>query len=231
MGLFAKAMKKFMKPKGKGKGKGMGKGKGKGKGFGKGKGKGKGKGMMKCPTHIVALHVCPSEVVTSILEKGFNKSTDPKRCRIGGGVYLTNSRTVAESYKTHQEEKAQTEAKNNGGEPTKYTILECVIKTEKKMWDAGKNDLFTADWPFKGTGIACGQHFPAMGMGEDCFSEYVITNDKGFRATVIKVNGKWARMPKNSVMAKTYSMFKGRTDTKLRNLRNGLRCMYFPAKP
>jgi len=175
-----------------------------------------GLGWIWCPCNIATFHVCPREVIDLILKDGFKPSTDPSRCRIGGGVYTTNSRNVAEHYKKHQETK----------ETKGYAILTCLVKTKGGLTDFGSVNVFDAGWPHA-TSVACGQHFPAMGMDRDeRFSEYVSQNSRS--VIVLEVDGNKPRLPTGSVMLRDVSRWykggKPNWKSKIIELANGMRC-------
>merc|ERR1719350_217819 len=92
------------------------------------------------------------------------------------------------------------------------------------MTDFGSVSIFDASWPHA-SAVACGQHFPAMGMKSDeRFSEYDSKNSD-YCVTVLKVGGSRPQLPPKSVMHNEISRwYKAGWKSEIITLKNGMRC-------
>jgi len=142
-------------------------------------------GQISCPETIIAYHVCPKNVVKSILMNGFKPGTNPKHCRIGKGIYFFARHHCAVNY-----------AKKVNG-----TILTTALHTTHDIFDTGDKSYYKAAWLWGKVGIALGWHYPALNQGKH-FHELVKRNPKS--TTVLYVGKKEAVLPKGSVFKKTH---------------------------
>merc|ERR1719277_2360297 len=101
---------------------------------------------MSCSKTMIVYHVTARPNVPKILRHGFKPGFDPKRSRIGHGIYAFTKLRCAIRF----------------AEKTNGKILTCAMHTTGTIFDLGEKDYFTSKWVCGGTGIGIGRHWQAM---------------------------------------------------------------------
>lgn len=141
--------------------------------------------LEKWTVHAKLLPITWLPNVRDILLDGFRAGSDPRRCRIGKGIYFFGRSECARNYAD----------KVNG------KILTCLVQTDEVMFDTGEQDFFQASWVAGNTDIALGLHWPAMN-NPDKFTELVVRKPQ--MVTVLFVGQNKAKLPQGSVFRKKH---------------------------